>query len=135
MLTTNAINGMLDVLDEYLEVVTLVEDTGNDINLGSLIILHSGKRIGYTNPGDKSLGISWNSAINGSKSIVTSADSNPIMFAVKSGKTATHLVFYSFALGIIHGIDKLEGVMSNFYYINDGPFYVYDYKVEMEASE
>ena len=130
MLTSNTINGMLDVLNGYLTNITLVEDASETLSLDDNLGVSDSKICGYTNSGNNGIGISWNTASGGSKALDTSADNTPIMFAVPSGKTPTHIVFLN-ASRTIRGIDKLDTPITH---TNDGPFYMYAYNIEMEES-
>ena len=131
MLTTSVINGMLNVLDDYLTNLTVVYDITNSINIDDNISIHSSKNVGYTNDGAAFIEPKWNTASGGVKSLDTSADDTPIMFAIKSVTTPTHLIFYNGTTGVIYAIDKLDTPIT---YTNDGPFYMYAYSIEMEES-
>lgn len=130
MLTQATINGMLEELEGALGNVTIVQDLGGTLSLDDNLSSSSTLICGYTNDGSKAIGVSWNTASGGSKSLNTSAESTPIMFAVPSGKTPTHIIFRN-AAGTIRAIDPIDVPHS---YTNDGPFYMYSYSIQMVES-
>ncbi len=132
MLTTTIINGMLNVIQGYANRITIVSDALEAIDVDDFLYDHTSKQISYTNTGNQYITIHWNSASGRSKSLNTSANSTPIMFAIKSVATPTHLVFFNATNSKIFAIDELATKTA---YNNDGPFYMYAYSIEMEESE
>ena len=116
-LSTDAKNGMLEVIDNYLDNLYLLKALPT---IDTAISGYSANYAGYTSSGARFVAMTWNTASGGSKVSSNSPSSAPIMFAVPQGTTLAAIAYVDTADGVIRAYFPVSGSYTSI----DGSYYI-----------